>query len=111
MTLKLQHPFTHIAGWPTGCEKFTYVVKFSNNIEKLCDIGFDKIVSCQSKKNAPYNLKGISFMEDFPHFENPENKSIHIVLDNLKVSANSKKVSQMLPQGSHHRNISFTLIA
>lgn len=36
---------------------------------------------CHSKINEPYNLKGITFVEVFPDFENPENKLMLIVLD------------------------------
>jgi HrpA-like RNA helicase len=44
MTLKLQHPFTLIVAGPTGCGKSTFVTKFIECSDKLCDVLFDKIV-------------------------------------------------------------------
>jgi hypothetical protein len=70
------------------------VIKFSKDTDKICDIGFDKIFSCQSEKNAPYNLEGIC--RRFSRFENPENKVVHIVLGDLKFSETSKMKENQL---------------
>jgi ABC-type lipoprotein export system ATPase subunit len=110
MILKLQHSFTHIIVGPSGCGKSTFVIKFLNNRQKLCDIKFNKIIWCHSENNAPYNLKGISFVEGIRDFEKPENKPMLIVLDDLMDSDCSKKVSELFTKGSYHRKISLIVI-
>ena len=71
---------------------------------------FKKIVWCHSEEKAPQNLKDASLVKGVPDFENPENVPTLIVLDDLKNSACSKKVSELFTKGSHYRNISLVLI-
>jgi len=49
--------------------------------EQLFDIVFINIVWCHSEDNAPHYLKDVSFDKGVPDFENPENVSPLIVLD------------------------------
>jgi ABC-type phosphate transport system ATPase subunit len=98
-----------VAG-PSGCGKSTYVIKFLTNHDKLCYVKFNKIIRCHGEDNAPYNLKVISFVEGISDFENPGNKSILAVVDDLMGSAYSKKESELFTRGSNHRNITLILI-
>jgi hypothetical protein len=67
-------------------------------------------VCCHSENNAPHHLKNVSFVKSVPDFENPENVSTVIVLDDLMDTAYSTKVSELFTKGSHHLNISLLLI-
>jgi hypothetical protein len=49
------------------------------------------------------------FVECIPGFENPENRPVLIVLDDLTDSAFCKKVSEVFRKGSYNRNISLIL--
>jgi hypothetical protein len=110
MTLKLQHPFTLIVAGPTFCGKSTFITKFIQCRDELCDISFEKIVWCHSEDTAPHHLHNVSFFEGIPSFDNPDNIPTLFVLDDLMSTAYSKKVSDLFTKGSHHRNISLILI-
>jgi len=108
--LKLQHPSTLIVAGPSSCGKSTFVIRFLECREQLCDIMFQNIVWCHGENNAPHHLKNVSFVKSVPDFENAENVPTLLVLDDLMDSAYSTKVSELFTKGSHHRNISLVLI-
>ena len=110
MTLKLQHPFTLIVAEANSCGRSTFVIRLIECREKICDIVFDNIAWYHIENNAPHHLKNVSFVKDVPDFANPENVPAIVVLDDLMVSADSTKVSELFSKGSHHHNISLVLI-
>jgi hypothetical protein len=67
-------------------------------------------LQCHSENNARHHLKNVSFVKGVPEFDNPENVTTLIVLDDLKDSAFSSKVSELFTKVSHHRNISLIQI-
>jgi hypothetical protein len=108
MTLKLQHPITLIFAGPSSCGKSTIVMKLLVCRKQLCDVIENIVVSV---KITPRIIsKNVTFFKGVPDFENPENVTTLIVLDDLMDSAYSTKVSQLFTKGSHHRNISLVLI-
>jgi len=76
---------------------------------QVADVWRLKILWCYSEKSAPHHLKNVTFLSGVPDFENPENVSTLIVLDDLMDSAYSTNFSQLFTKGSHHRNISLVL--
>jgi hypothetical protein len=110
MTLKLQYPFTLIVAGPSSCGKSIFVIRLLDCREQVCDIVFTNIALCHSENNVPPHVKNVTFVKGVPDYENPENLTTLIVLDDLMVSAYSTKVSQLFNSGSNHRNIGLVLI-
>jgi len=110
MTLKLQFPFTILVASPSSCSKSTLVLRLLECREQLCDVLFENIVSCHRENNVPHLVENETFLKVVPDFENPENVTTLIVLDDLMDSAYSTKVSQLCTKESHHRNIIIVLI-
>jgi len=117
--LKFKHPFPCIVSEPSGSGKFSFCIRFLQNLDALCtERNFDGgIIWCYSVKTAvPHQQlavlkKKIRYNEGVPaDFENAHGRPCLIILDDLLNDAYSKEVCGLFTKGSHHRNISVILI-
>lgn len=116
MSLVFFHPTRILV---TGCSssgKTVFVTKLLNNVDKMFNVKFDKIIWALGDINAKPsgldpNLK-INFVEGLPlSFENPTMKPMLIVLDDLMNEiGRSEAVANVFTKGSHHRNQTIILL-
>jgi len=98
MVLKLKHPFTLIVVGPSISGKSTFVIRFLDCREQICDTAFENIVCCHSENNAPHHLKIVSFVKGVTDFGNSDNVPLVIVLEDLIDSAYPTRVRNYLPK-------------
>jgi len=84
---------TLILTGPSICGKTTLVIGLLQCREQLCNIAIGNTVRCHSENNATHYLKNLSFIEEVPDIQNPENIPILLVLDDLIDTASSTNVS------------------
>ena len=117
--LKFKHPFTSIIGGPTGFGKSTFCIRLLQNLKSLCtEQEFNGgIYWCYGERSVVRNGEltelnnTIRIHKGVPeNFENKNGKACLIILDDLLDVAYSKEASNLFTKGSHHRNISVTLI-
>ena len=88
--------FTLIVAGPSRCGKSMFEIGLLECREQLCDIAFKNIVWCHSENNAPHHMKNVSFVKVVSEFDNPEDVTTQIVLDDLMDSTYSTKVSELI---------------
>lgn len=105
-----------IAG-PSGCGKTTFTRQLIENLHRMIDKQIHKIIWCHAETNAlPKDLKiskntQIEYFQGIPEeFDNPTNKPILVILDDLMMDAYNSKICELFTKGSHHRNLSVILI-
>jgi len=117
--LQFKHPFTSIISGPTRSGKSTFLIRSLQNLKSLCtEQDFNGgIFWCYGKRNAVPDWElselnnTIRVHKAVPeNFENKNGKACLIILDDLLDVAYSKEASNLFTKGSHHRNISVTLI-
>jgi septin family protein len=104
MTLKLHHPFTILVAGPSSCGKTTFVILLLECREQLCNVVFTNIRWCHSENNAPDHLENVTFVKGFPEFQNPDNESTLVVLDDLMalhILQKSVTYLQRVPSSQH----------
>lgn len=113
---KFKHPFSMIIAGPSGCGKTTFTKKLLENLDCMVDKTVHKVVWCHAEKNALPNLKlknniAIEYILGLPdEFDNPGNKPMLVILDDLMLEAYNTKICELFTKGSHHRNLSVILI-
>lgn len=114
---KLRHPSTMLIGGPSNSGKTWFTCQLLFNLD-IFDKPITKIMWYNSELNAlpprnklPFNLE-IEYFDRIPEkFENPENKRIMIILDDMMEDASSsRQISELFTKGSHHRNMTVVLI-
>jgi len=114
--LKFKHPFLCIICRPSGPGKFSFCIKFMQNLKSLCtEREFEGGVNwCYSERTALPKLlkwKKIRFHKGVPSdFYNARGKPCLVIFDDLLNDVYSKEVFELFTKGSHHRNISVILI-
>lgn len=112
MCIKFKHPFSLLVGGPSFSGKTTFVLELLNNLDSIVDTKIEKVIWCFSETNSIQskinNIK-IEYCNGIPeNFENPENKPILVILDDLMMSQ-SPQICELFIKGSHHRNMSVIL--
>lgn len=114
---KLKHPSRLLICGPSMSGKTWFTCQLLFNID-IFDKPITKIMWYNSELNAlpprnklPFNLE-IEFFDKIPEkFENPENKRLMIILDDMMEDASSsRQISELFTKGSHHRNMTIVLI-
>lgn len=108
---QLKHPFTLICAGPSSSGKSTFVVKLLET-KHMIDKHIDRIVWCYGEKNAKPDIKRkIIYVNGIPeNLDNLCRDNTIVVLDDLMISSQNSKVSDLFTRGSHHKNISIILI-
>lgn len=104
------HPFTCIVAGPTGCGKSNFVTTFIKNADKLCNVGFRKIIWCYAEMQPLYNLNNVHYCHGLPDISLFDgNQPELIIIDDLMCETDERVVN-IFTKGSHHRNISIFYI-
>lgn len=108
---QLKHPFTLICAGPSSSGKSTFVVKLLES-PHMIDKKIDRVIWCYGEKNAKPVLKcKIIYVNGIPdNLDNLCRDNTIVVLDDLMISSQNSKISDLFTKGSHHKNISIILI-
>lgn len=107
----LKHPFTLICAGPSSSGKSTFVVKLLET-PHMIDKPIDRVVWCYGEQNAKPKLKHkVIYVNGIPdNLNNLCKDNTIVVLDDLMISSQNSKISDLFTKGSHHKNISIILI-
>lgn len=118
MCLQLETSFTLILCGPSSSGKTSWTCQLLNNLDYMVDKPIDKIIWCYAEEGSlravSKNLKqglNIKYVKGIPDdFDNPDNKEILIVIDDLMMEGSSKQIAELFTKGSHHKNLNIILI-
>ena len=120
--LKFKNPFTCIIAGPSGSFESTFCITLLQNLDTLCTEQKFKgrIIWCYGEKRAVPHIQLYSFNNNVRYykavpgnnnFANAKGEPCLIILDDLLTEVYLEDVCVLLTSGSHHRNISLTLIS
>lgn len=101
-----------VAG-PSSSGKSTFVVDLLNNLHRMSDTQFEKIIWILGDPNAkPNNLKiPVEYMIGVPdEFVNTNKKPQLYILDDSMFETQNRSVANLFTRGCHHQNISVIFI-
>lgn len=113
---KFKHPFTMLLAGPSGAGKTSFVNQLLNNLNECVDKHIEEVIWCHTESNSLPNTEqhshiNIQFIKGMPeNFDNPKNKPLLIILDDLMMEGVSERICELFTRGSHHRNISVIFI-
>ena len=117
MVTHFTHPFSLILAGPSGAGKSSFATALIENLDICVQPRILKIIWCYAEiSSIPKRLKSrlnvpIQFHEGVPEkFENPLNIPTLIVLDDLMLESDNKRVCELFTRGSHHRSLSVVLL-
>ena len=114
---KLQHPCTCLVSGPTGCGKTQFVANLLKN--NMFEPMPERIIWCYGEDQPLYHemqklMPNIEFKKDTPtdlyDSLNPSETNLVILDDQMSKVGNSKDLSRLFTEGSHHRNLSVIYI-
>lgn len=118
MVLQLETSFTLILCGPSSCGKTSWTCHLLNNLDYMVDKPIDKIIWCYAEQGSIPSIKknlkpdlNVKYVQGIPDsFENPSNKEMLIVIDDLMMEGSSKQIAELFTKGSHHNNLNIILI-
>lgn len=118
MTLQLESPFSIIVSGPSGCGKSSWTCHLLNNLDRMVDKKVDEVIWCYAQENSVRSIQKslkpelkIKYVKGVPDsFDNPYNKSILVVIDDLMNENYNKQICSLFVHGSHHLNLSIIYI-
>jgi len=117
MSLKFIHPSTFLVSGPTGCGKTRFVARLI--LENLIEPIPTKLIWIYSEWQNLYDellsvkpeiefIKGLK--EELYDSLNASNRNLVILDDQMSLAGDSKILSKLFTDGSHHRNLSIIYI-
>lgn len=122
MDTRWKHPFTCIVSGPTMCGKTVFVKRFLNNLTRMCDVRFDRVLFYYAEWQEAYRREFrvdngsrsiVEFKEGLPQtsdYSRDNDRKKLIVLDDLMRESSSSTVLDLFTKGCHHKNISVIFI-
>lgn len=109
--MRWEHPFTALISGSSGAGKSTFVKKFLQHLDVMCDTRFEQIILYYAEWQPMYSELGgvtsISFRQGAPRggdFE--ENSGPKLVIMDDLMGQVDKTVVEIFTRVSHHRNLS-----
>ncbi|CAB0040668.1 unnamed protein product [Trichogramma brassicae] len=115
MSMPWIHPWTSILSGPTGCGKTFFVKKFLNNLMRMSDTRFERVILYYSEWQPAYRELGSSleFREGLPQtsdFADDPRPKLVIIDDLMRQSSASGALCDLFTKNSHHNNLSVIFI-
>uniref|UniRef100_A0ABD2WIG5 AAA+ ATPase domain-containing protein n=1 Tax=Trichogramma kaykai TaxID=54128 RepID=A0ABD2WIG5_9HYME len=115
MSMPWINPWTSILSGPTGCGKTFFVKKFLNNLTRMSDTRFERVILYYSEWQSAYRELGSSleFREGLPQtsdFADDPRPKLVIIDDLMRQSSSSGALCDLFTKNSHHNNLSVIFI-
>uniref|UniRef100_A0ABD2W625 AAA+ ATPase domain-containing protein n=1 Tax=Trichogramma kaykai TaxID=54128 RepID=A0ABD2W625_9HYME len=115
MSMPWIHPWTSILSGPTGCGKTFFVKKFLNNLTRMSDTRFERVILYYSEWQPTYRELGnsLEFREGLPQtsdFADDPRPKLVIIDDLMRQSSSSGALCDLFTKNSHHNNLSVIFI-
>ena len=119
MDVRLQHPYTCLVAGPTSCRKTQFVKKIIEEGEHMTNGSVEKIIWLFGEYQLAYielsqKFPDISFiegiLENLNEYINPKLRNLIVINDLMSETGSDKRITNLFPNGSHHRNLSVILL-
>ena len=112
--LTFKHPSRWIIFGPSGCGKTTFVSKLIENSKEIFGFNFDTMLYCSSQgfptiKN-PKIFKCNTFTDEYVENLDEKENNLIVIDDNMHISTNDLKISDLFTKKSHHKNITVIML-
>ncbi len=112
--LTFKHPSRWIIFGPSGCGKTTFISKLIENSKEMFGFNFDTMLYCSSQGFPTIKNPNIfmcnTFTEEYVENLNEKENNLIVIDDNMHISTNDLKISDLFTKKSHHKNITVIIL-